>query len=286
MEQEEDTKGTGWIDRIEQMDRRWIFSIMAVVMIIPLIVTIPLPLAPTKPVLAFHDYIESLSPGTKVLVADDWDPGSKAELLTASHAVHTHLARRGIKVIDLTLWETGTGIVRDNLNETWKKYDRTYGEDYVFLGVKPGREAAIVTLAQNIPNTFPEDYYKTPIAEIAIMEGIENIKSLPLIITVSAGYPGTKEWVQQVRNRYDVPMICATGGVSAPEYYPYYESGQLSGLIGGLKAMAEYEKLVGVEKGFATKAMGAQSFAHYTLVALIAVGNVLYLIKKRKGPGR
>ena len=277
---------SGWIAAVEQLDRRWIFAVMALVMIIPLIKTVPLPLKVTDPVRAFYDYIERLEPGTKVLVADDWDPGSKAELMTASHAVHSHLARRGIKVIDLTLWETGTGLVRDNLEETSKKYGRKYGEDYVFLGVKPGREAAIVTLAENVPDTFPVDYYKTPVEELPVMEGIADIKSFPLIITVSAGYPGTKEWVQQVRNRYDVPMICATGGVSAPEYYPYYEAGQLSGLIGGLKAMAEYEKLVGVEEGFAAKAMAAQSFAHYTLVLLILIGNVLYVIKRRRGIDR
>ena len=62
---EEREKRTDWVTRIEQMDRRWIFCIMAVVTVIPLIWTIDLGLEPTSPVLAFHDVVEKLPPGRK-----------------------------------------------------------------------------------------------------------------------------------------------------------------------------------------------------------------------------
>jgi len=48
-----------------------------------------------------------------------------------------------------------------------------------------------------------------------------------------------------------------------------------------LQQMAEYEKLLD-RPAFATKAMDAQSVGHYTLVILIILGNVLFLINKRK----
>ena len=86
--------------------------------------------------------------------------------------------------------------------------------------------------------------------------------------------------VQQVRNRYNVPMVSACSGVSAPEYFAYYESKQLSGLVGGMKAFAEYEKLLGGKSGFATLAMSSQAAGHYVLVLLILFGNVLYLMKR------
>ena len=60
--------------------------------------------------------------------------------------------------------------------------------------------------------------------------------------------PGTKEWVQQVQARFHLPMVSGCTAVSAPEYYPYLQSGQLQGLLGGMAGAAEYEKLRG-EKG-------------------------------------
>ena len=76
-------------------------------------------------------------------------------------------------------------------------------------------------------------------------------------------------------------MVCGCTGVSAPEYYPYYQAGQLSGLLGGLGGAAKYEARVGV-KGNATAGMPAQSMGHLAVIALILMGNVLYVVNKKK----
>jgi len=263
------------------MDRRIIFLIMGASVAIPLLFSIDLPLQMTKPVKDFYETIEALPEGSVVFVADDWDPGSVGELRTASIVVHEHLFQRNLKVIDVCLWPTGPGIVSQTLEEVARRHNKTYGEDYVYLGFKEGRQTVMVALAESIARTFPRDFHGNKMADLPIMRGIEKVQDCALLISVSAGYPGTKEWVQQVRNRYDLDMMSATGGVSAPEYYPYYESGQLLGIVGGIKAMAEYETLIGKE-AFAVRAMDAQSVGHYTLVLLIVVGNVLYLMNRRR----
>jgi hypothetical protein len=214
------------------------------------------------------------------MVADDWDPGSKAELQTVSLIVHRHLLKKGLKVIDVCLWQTGPAAVADVLDTIYGKAGKVYGKDYVFLGFKDGRELVMSSLGNSIPGTYPADSRGTPVGQFEIMQGVQKISDLSALISVSAGYPGTKEWVQQVRNRYNIPMICATSGVSAPEYFAYYESKQLSGLVGGMKAFTEYEKLLGGETGFATLAMTSQASGHYVLVLLILIGNVLYLLKR------
>ena len=43
--------------------------------------------------------------------------------------------------------------------------------------------------------------------------------------------------IQQVRTRYNVPIVSGCTAVSAPEYYPYVQSGQLLGLLGGLAGL-------------------------------------------------
>jgi hypothetical protein len=270
----------GWIERLEKMDRRAVFLVMGLAITVPLLFPVPLPIHPTKPVRDFHAFIENLPAGSRVLVADDWDPGSKAELQTVSLIVHRHLRDRGIRVIDICLWNTGPNAVLEVLNEIYGKAGKEYGKDYVFLGFKEGREVVMASMGNSIPATYPADSRGTPVGQFPIMQGVRNINDLSAVISISAGYPGTKEWVQQVHNRYNIPMISACNGVSSPEYFAYYESGQLSGLVGGMKAFAEYEKMLGGASGFATLAMTSQAAGHYVLVLLIVFGNVLYLLKR------
>jgi len=276
-----DEKPAGLIERLEHVDRRVVFVLIGLAIILPLFTNWQLPLTPTPPVQDFYDFIENLPPGTRVAVADDWDPGSKAELQTASKAVLAHCFRKGLRVIDLTMWGTGTIIVGDTLQEAARKAGKEYGKDYVYLGFKEGREITMAGAAQNLRTVYPVDNYGTDISELPILDGVESLRDVAVIITVSAGYPGTKEWVQQVQKRFNIPMIAICNGVSEPEYQPYYSSGQLKGLVGGLANIAVYESLIGV-RGFATTSMVAQSSGHYMLAALVLLGNFFYAVSRRK----
>ena len=271
----------GWIRRLEQVDRRVIFVLMGLAIILPLYTGWSLQQTPTKPVQDFHAALETLPPGTKIFIADDWDPGSKAELETAAVAVLTHCFRRGLRVIDATQWGTGAIIVNDTLERVARSMGKTYGEDYVYLGFKEGREVVMQAAAENLRGVYPRDYRGTPVAKLPILDGIGSLRDVALLVSVSAGYPGTKEWVQQVQRRFNVPMIAICNGVSEPEYQPYYNSGQLRGLVGGLANIAVYERLIGAE-GFGTRAMVAQSSGHYMLAALILAGNLFFALSRRR----
>ncbi|MFC1849503.1 hypothetical protein ACFL27_04760 [candidate division CSSED10-310 bacterium] len=273
-----DTQKT-WTERLETMDRRIIFLFVGLAVLIPIIKPFNVELKLTKPVQDFHARIEQIPPGTTILLAADWDPGSKAELYPATIAVLEHLFSRDIKIVGLSLWPAGPKMLEACYAEVLQHYDKKYGVDYINLGFKEGREVVMVAIGENIEEAFPEDFAQRKINQFPIMNTIRNYDDFPLIISLSAGYPGTKEWVQQVQKRFDKDLISACAGVSSPEYYPYYESGQLLGLIGGLKATAEYETMLN-KPGLALKAQGSQALGHYTIVFFIVLGNILYLVNK------
>jgi hypothetical protein len=116
-------------------------------------------------------------------------------------------------------------------------------------------------------------------ASLPLMKDVRDYSSFAMLVNISSGYPGTKEWVQQVNSRFHLPMVSGCTAVSAPEYYPYLQSGQLRGLLGGMAGAAEYEKLRG-EKGAATKGMDAQSLAHAFIALCIIAGNVVQWSKR------
>jgi hypothetical protein len=62
------------------------------------------------------------------------------------------------------------------------------------------------------------------------------------------------------------------------------EQQQLTGLLAGLKAAAEYEFLLETP-GTATSGMDAQSIAHLIIIIFIVIGNVNYWRSKKTEKG-
>jgi hypothetical protein len=268
------------LEKLERLDRRIIFIFIGLSVALPLIFPVYTDFSVTAPVEGFYNAIEELPPGSKVLVSCDYDPGSMPELYPMNVAVFYHLLSRGHKVISMQLWATGTLLADRAMNEVLEELpDKKYGEDWVNLGFKEGREVVMVSMGTNIPKTFPTDSRGNKLADLPIMQGVNTFDDVALLMNISGGLPGTKEWVLQVQSRYHVKLGSGCTAVSAPEFYPYVQSGQLVGLLGGMKGAAEYEKLVG-RLGTAQRGMDAQSVSHVVVFLFILIGNIAYFSVK------
>lgn len=273
------------LEGLRGLDRRWIFLAVALLTIVPLVFGFHIaPVKPSGPSVGFYDAIEKLPEGSTVLVAGDYDPGTIAENYPMHLAVVRHLMSRNMKIVGVELYPGGPPLADQVFRIAGAEYHKTQGVDYVNLGYKSGNEIVMSQMGSSIPRTFPVDRRGIPVEKIPVMSGIENYAQFALLVSVSAGYPGTKEWVQQVQSRYHLPMVAGVTAVSAPEYYPYLQAGQLLGLLGGMAGAAEYEVLIG-HKALATRGMDAQSLAHVFIALMIALGNLAFLgsAKERKG---
>ncbi|GMU54715.1 MAG: hypothetical protein AMXMBFR33_38610 [Candidatus Xenobia bacterium] len=77
----------------------------------------------------------------------------------------------------------------------------------------------------------------------------------------------TFEWYAiVVKSQYGVPVYGASTAVGVPELYSYYNAGQISGLLAGLRGAAEYETLRN-GPGNAEAGMLAQSTVHFLVWA-------------------
>ncbi|HKQ56511.1 MAG TPA: hypothetical protein VJY35_01470 [Candidatus Eisenbacteria bacterium] len=271
-----------WTSRLETLDRRWLFLIMGLLVAGPLIKPAGLPLKVSPPVKGFVDAVDKLPNGSTVLMSCDYDPSARPEMVPMTKTAFRHLLGKDCKVVVTVLWNAGPGLVEATLNEVAAEFPgKTYGVDWVNLGYKAGDDAVMVLMGQGIKNAFPRDYRGNLTNTIPLMEKVRDYSSFPMLVNISAGFPGTKEWVQQVQSRFHLPMVSGCTAVSAPEYYPYLQSGQLLGLLGGMAGAAEYELARG-EKGSATKGMDAQSLAHFFVAFCIVLGNVVQWAKRRE----
>ncbi|MCL4424091.1 MAG: hypothetical protein M1553_01230 [Firmicutes bacterium] len=265
--------------RLQKLDRRWIYLILVVLISWPLFKPIGLPLRVSPMVKESYEFVESLPPGSVVVWSVDSGVAVYGEQFPQARVTLEHLAKKpGLKIIIVHFWEQGP-LFFNALSSLLEKSGKKYGEDWVDLGYIPGGEPAMAAFADDIYKTVPTDVRGTPVETLPLMKQVKNAKDIKLWITISAGTPGIPEYARQIQSRYKVPFIAGVLSQFATIYMPYMNSKQLVGMLGGLRAAAEYEKLLGTS-GIAVKAVDALSNAHLVIIAFVLLANIVYLAQR------
>ncbi|HHS50514.1 MAG TPA: hypothetical protein ENN07_05300 [candidate division Zixibacteria bacterium] len=270
---------TFW-ERLILIDRRVIYLIIALAMTLPFFFQMGLPIPATKEVQDIYDHIEALTPSDVVIISADFDPSVSPELLPMFDALFRHCLKAGVKVMAMSLAVQGPGLIEPVIHDAAKDYNKTNGLDYAFLGWQYGFTLVIMNMMEDLKQTFPVDYYGTRTVDLPILQGVETFADYDLIVSL-AGSAVYMNWLLYAHEPYNVPLACGVTAVSAADVYPYIQSGQFLGMLGGLKGAAEYETLI-EEKRMATMGMEAQNWAHIIIILFIIIGNIGYLIIGRK----
>lgn len=268
-------------DRMLKLDRRIIFVVIGLCTLLPLLYPVGLPINISREVRGVYDYIEALPPRAPVLISFDFDPASKPELYPQAVAILRHAFRKNLRVVAMTLWVTGTGMVDQVVRQIAKEEGKTAGQDYTFLGWSPGGNAVILNLGQDLATTYPTDYSGRATKELAVLKGVHSLRDFDYVLCLGAGNPGVEAWYVFGKDKHKFELGGGSTGVMAPGLYPLLRSGQLNGLIGGLRGAAEYETLIG-QKGSAVAGMDAQSATHIAIVILVALCNGFYFWSRRQ----
>jgi hypothetical protein len=264
-------------EKMLRIDRRIIFLLIGLCTLLPLLYPVGLAIRVSPDVRAVHSYIESLPEGSVFLLSLDFDPASKPELYPQAVALLRHAFSRNLRVIGMTLWVTGTGMADEVITRIAKESGKASGTDYVFLGWSPGAGAVILNMGQDLYKAFPSDYYNRPTKDLPVLNGVQSLRDVNYVISLAAGNPGVEVWYVYGKDKYKFELGGGCTGVIAPGLYPFLRSGQINGLIGGLRGAAEYEVLIS-KKGRAVAGMDAQSATHFAIIALVLLCNTFYFV--------
>lgn len=274
-------------DRMLLIDRRWVFLLLALLVVLIYLLDLRVPVYVTAEVRNIYDRMESLNEGDVILLAMDYDPSTLAELHPMTYTVLSQAYRKGVKVLVTALHQNGPGMADQAIRETIRRhYEATgdsirYGTDLVFLGYKPYPALVINSMGQDFHISFPQDYYNTSIDSLPLTQRVHNLTDLNAIINIS-GTSATDFWISYGAAAYNVPLAIGVTGVMATDYYPYLQAGRIFGLMGGLKGAAEYEQLA-KQPGQAMKGMAMQMWAHLLIIVFIIIGNIGYFATRNKG---
>jgi len=270
-------------EKMLKIDRRIIFLVIGLCTLLPLLYPVGLPIKISTEVRGVYDHIESLPERSVFLLSIDFDPASKPELYPQAIALLRHAFKKNLRVITMTLWVSGTGMADQLVTKVAEEMGKEYGKDYAFLGWSPGGQAVIINMGQNLYSAFPSDYGGRPTKELPILDGVRSLKDVGYIVSLGAGRPGVEEWYVFGKDKYKFELGGGCTGVMAPGLYPLLRSGQINGLIGGLRGAAEYESLIG-QKGKAVAGMDAQSATHLAIIVLVIMCNLFYFsLRQQRG---
>jgi len=267
-----------------------VYGILFIVITIPILTHSVIPVTVSETTVKLYDFIQALPPNSLVVESFDYAPSVVPELHPQAIVVTQQLFLRHLKVLFVALDPNGPSLA-DAALDTVNKGNATYGVDYANLGLIPNT-ATLIGMTSNFSQFLPLDTHVNPTASLPIIKQFPAAKQASLVISYDDDSSALYRYIQYWQGRYKIPVAVGATAVLAPGYLPFYNSGQLVGVLVSIRAAAEYESLLSSPppEGYgcsaclgmsgATSAMVAQSTAHLLIIAMVVFANVVYFAEK------
>jgi hypothetical protein len=268
-----------FLTKLGKIDRRVIYLLALLAVVIPLVVKIRLPMYVSREAKGVYNTIERCPKDKIVLVDCSWDAGNRGENWPQTEAVMEHLMRKDIKFAIMSRIPQGAGFGREVAEKVAEKYGKEYGRDWCSFGFLPGEDAMIQALAKDIKGVVKKDIKGTPLDSILMVKDIKDIHDISLVCAIA--YWPSEGWLRFVQGVYGTNTVFCSSAIVSSSLYPYLDSGQLCGLLVGVRGAAEYEHLLGLEE-LGTELIVPQSMVHLLIVVLIILANIGFWAERRE----
>lgn len=282
-------------EKLTKIDRRVIYFMLLIVIIVPLIFPFRLKPKAMPPVENLFNYIDAIPEEKCLVISVDYSPDTEPELHPMTIALLRHAFARHKKVGVLCIGHLGLGLAQDALTTVTNEFNSRaqsnqdsiiYGRDYVFWGWQSPPLVPILGMGKNIAAVFPLDYYGYKTDTLPIMKKIKNYNDVSILVSI-AGSAVPFWYITYAQTSFGVRIGAGSTAVQAADFYPYLNSGQVTGMMSGMKGGAEYEELVEERCGVygrrkATDAMSSQTAAHIWIMVTIIIGNIGYFAMRRR----
>lgn len=265
-----------WFDG---MDRRILYLLVTLTLFVPLMWPIGLPVGLSDTTVQAYQAIERLQPGDIAILAPSFAPGTIAENLPQMVAFARHMMRRGVRIVGVSIWDTSP-MWHDQVFNRWAPvYGYEHGRDFIVLPFIAGGESAVIAMGRDpFRVLFPVDFYGNS-TEGTLLEDVRTIADIDIIVDLQTG-DSLLWWIRQINAQFGTTITTGMTAVSVPGHMPYLASGQLTGLLSGMRGAAEYEVKANLP-GTAAAGMDAQSLSHLLVMFFVIMGNLAYIARRR-----
>jgi hypothetical protein len=245
---------------------RWgvAFSLILVISLIQLFGSEFIPPVSKYPreTLAFMDAVNQVAPEQPVLLVTDYDTAFISEMEWALTPIVEHLQVRNARVVTVSTQPVGAALA-----------DRLL-PDGLHLGYVPGGPAGILGWVLSPAEITPVDVQGKDVwGEGGPLAAVRRLDDFSLVIVATHDPALARQWVEQTELvRGNTPFLMVVSAQAEPLVRPYYDSGQIDGLVTGVFGGEAYASL----NGFSLSANRWSAYSLATLLSalLVAAGSV------------
>jgi hypothetical protein len=206
------TRHNFW-QKLQAIDRRWIYLVVWLVVMIPLLFPFKIKPQPTSPVQKLFAYIDTMPADKALVISVDFTPDTRAELqpMVVAMLRHGFATKRRVGVLAMQLY--GLGLGEEALRQVTAEFNAhaathedsvINGEDYVFWGWTTPELTVMLGMGSRITNVFPVDYYGNTTDTLPIMRHLKNYDDVGILISVAAsGIP--RLWINYAQVQWSAP---------------------------------------------------------------------------------
>lgn len=302
-----------FFERIQALDRRWVYLMVALAITIPLVLVYDSVTYTTEPSENIYQMIDSFAgrEDRAILINFHHDAATMPELFPMEVAILRHAFLRDVRVFTICFTPPAAPLVDFAINTVKEEFPHIEsGVHYINIGYKPAALylPIVLGMGDDIAEAVETDAEGRQVANLPMMEHITNYNEMRLVIHTSGSSFGAV-WYTYARPRFGVDVAAGITAVMAADAYPFLQTGQLIGILAGLKGAAEYEKMVDLfaaqDRPFSRErareehvsitddrvpyifrtariGMNAQTVAHILIILFIIIGNVGYYFEKQR----
>jgi hypothetical protein len=272
------------LSKLADIDRRVFYWILFIALMVPFLSPIgfPITIAPNTQDLYDGMTGDQVDEGEVWIINFGYGVSAWSECHPAVTVCTKALFREGAKIIFIGP-HYDVELTYNKLQDTCREDFATkeYGVDYVFLGYFTGGESVVAQLASDIASVFPQDHFGTPIGDIPMMDGVEDVHDIDGVLSSDTGDYGG-HFMTQWQGPYGTKLAEVGIAMNGSTDLPRWQAGNFFGVSVGSRGGAELELLIG-ELGEATTAMDSISVSHLLLVLAIIIGNLGTITEKLGG---
>jgi hypothetical protein len=228
-----------------------------------------------------NQLLRDIPAGSTLLVVFDYDPALASELEAAAVPVVNNLLTRAAHLVLISTNPVGPALAERFL-ETAQPISPTYDLAYTNLGYLAGGQAGIQFFATDPRKaagftTDGEQAWDAP-----ALTNINKLSDFRAVIILTDNADTGRSWIEQTKSSIgDTPLVMIISAQAEPLIRPYFDSGQVGGLISGLMGGKTYEQTYATP-GLARHYWDAFGSGTLTAVILIAAGSLWSAVKSLK----
>jgi hypothetical protein len=213
-----------------------------------------------------------------MLLVFDYEPALSGELTASAAPVISTILLRGTRVALISTTPTGPALAEQFMESTQQAH-LSRGTQVVNLGYLAGGPVGIQSFASDPLGTINLSVSGEPAWETPALQGVQQLSDFTAIIILTDNADSGRSWIEQTQaDLGDTKMLLIISAQAEPMIRPYFDSGQVHGLVTGLVGGKAYEQSYDTP-GIAREYWDSFGLSVLAVELMVAAGSVWAVVK-------